>query len=158
MYIGQTIQKNPKMRWYDHCARAKNGQNNHLYNSMRLYGIENFVWEVIDSADNLVDLNLKEQQWLDEYRKITEVYNLREAGNNKIHSAESIERMRISQKLRHATTTVGGWKRRDGGAMKGKSHPKKGKPSKKWSVEAKARLSIIAREREARKKLARREN
>jgi hypothetical protein len=146
------------MRWYDHCARAKNGQNNHLYNSMRLYGIENFVWEVIDSADNLVDLNLKEQQWLDEYRKITEVYNLREAGNNKIHSAESIERMRISQKLRHATTTVGGWKRRDGGAMKGKSHPKKGKPSKKWSVEAKARLSIIAREREARKKLARREN
>jgi group I intron endonuclease len=158
MYIGQTIQKNPKMRWYDHCARTRRGQNNHLYNSMRLYGIENFSWEVIDSANTLDELNNKEQYWLDEYRKITEVYNLREAGGNKTHSIESIERMKAAQKLRHATQTVGGWKRKDGGPMKGRSHPKKGKPSKKWSDEAKARLSLIAKEREARKKLALEEN
>ena len=158
MYIGQTIQKNPKMRWYDHFARTRRGQNNHLYNSMRLYGIENFSWEVIDSANTLDELNNKEQYWLDEYRKITEVYNLREAGGNKTHSIESIERMKAAQKLRHATQTVGGWKRKDGGPMKGRSHPKKGKPSKKWSDEAKARLSLIAKEREARKKLALEEN
>jgi hypothetical protein len=66
--------------------------------------------------------------------------------------------MRQSQKLRHATTNVGGWKRRDGGPMRGKAHPKKGEPSKKWSPEAKARLSLIAKEREARKKLASEEN
>lgn len=158
MYIGQTIQKNPKMRWYDHCARARKGQNNHLYNSMRHYGVESFTWEVIDHAEDINELNLKERYWLDYYKQITECYNLREAGNNKTHSPESIQRMRIAQKLRHDTTIVGGWKRRDGGAMKGKSHPKKGKPSKKWSPEAKAKLSLIAKEREARKKLARKEN
>jgi hypothetical protein len=30
--------------------------------------------------------------------------------------------MQNSQKLRHATTKVGGWKRCDGGPMKGKTH------------------------------------
>ena len=158
IYIGQTIQQNPKMRWYSHQADARGGKNTHLYNSMRKYGVDQFLWEVIDSATCMDELNNKEQHWLDEYRKTNEVYNLRKAGGNKMHSSESIEKMRQSQKLRHATTDVGGWKRRDGGPMKGKAHPKKGKPSKKWSPEAKARLSLIAKEREARKKLAAKEN
>lgn len=161
MYIGQTIQQNPKMRWYDHCARTRKGQKNHLYNSMRLYGIENFVWKIIDSACTLQELNSKEQYWLDEYRKITEVYNLREAGNNKTHSKQSIEKMKESQRQAHARRRANGtdtWTRSDGGCMRGKAHPKKGKPSKKWSDEAKARLSLIAKEREARKKLVVKEN
>jgi group I intron endonuclease len=161
MYIGQTIQKNPKMRWYDHCARAKKGQNNHLYSSMRLYGIENFVWEIIDQASSIDDLNFKESYWLDYYKQFTECYNIREAGGNKLHSTKSIEKMRQSQKAAHARRRAQGtdtWTRCDGGSMKGKAHPKKGKPSKKWSPEAKARLSLIAKEREARKKLAVKEN
>jgi hypothetical protein len=119
---------------------------------MRSYGVDNFVWEVIDSAGSLDELNTKEQHWLSEYRKITEVYNVREAGNNKKHSLESIERMRIAQKLRHANTKVGGWKRQDGGPMKGKAHPKKGKISKKWTEEMKAAHSIRCKEREAKKR------
>lgn len=149
MYIGQTIQKNPKMRWYDHCSRARNGQTNHLYNSMRLYGAENFVWEIIDSANTLDDLNQKEQYWLNYYRAqgIT-VYNNREAGGNKTHSPESIEKMKAAQKLRHATTKVGGWKRRDGGPMKGKAHPRKG-VSGMWSMsdDAKEKIRQVQLER-----------
>ena len=61
--------------------------------------------------------------------------------------------MRVAQKLRHTTTNVGGWKRRDGGPMKGKSHPKKGKPGKKWSDEAREKFKIVAQEREAKKRL-----
>ena len=157
MYIGQTIQKNPKMRWYDHCARTRNGQNNHLYNSMRLYGVENFVWEVIDSASTLEELNLKEQRWLDEYRKITEVYNLREAGNNKTHSEQSKERMKESQKRAHARRRSNGtdtWTRRDGGPMLGKSHPGKGKRhTKRWTDEMKAAHLIRCKKREEQKRL-----
>jgi group I intron endonuclease len=144
MYIGQTIQKNPKMRWYDHCARTRNGQNNHLYNSMRLYGVDNFVWEVIDSADTLDELNLKEQHWLDEYRKITEVYNIREAGNNKTHSEKSKEKMKESQTQAHARRRAKGtdtWTRRDGGAMKGKAHPGKGM-SGRWNMPESAKEKI----------------
>jgi group I intron endonuclease len=157
MYIGQTIQKNPKMRWYDHCARTRNGQNNHLYNSMRLYGVDNFVWEVIDSADTLDELNLKEQHWLDEYRKITEVYNIREAGNNKTHSEKSKEKMKESQTQAHARRQAKGtdtWTRRDGGPMLGKSHPGKGKPhTKRWTDEMKAAHSIRCKKREEQKRL-----
>ena len=127
VYIGQTVQKNPKMRWYAHLADARRGKKSYLLDSIRKYGQDSFVWEVIDNAVSIDDLNNKEDHWLNHYRDqgIT-VYNNREAGGNKTHSAESIERMRAAQKLRHATTTVGGWKRRDGGAMKGKSHPRKG--------------------------------
>ena len=157
MYIGQTIQKNPKMRWYDHCSRARNGQTNHLYNSMRLYGAENFVWEIIDSANTLDDLNQKEQYWLSEYRKITEVYNLREAGNNKTHSAQSKEKMKESQKRAHARRRANGtdtWVRQDGGPMKGKSHPGKGKKhTKRWTDEMKLAHSIRCKKREEQKRL-----
>jgi group I intron endonuclease len=136
------------MRWYGHQADARGGKNTHLYNSMRKYGVDQFSWEVIDSAHCLDDLNNKEQYWLEEYKKTNEVYNLREAGNNKMHSPESIEKMRQSQKLRHATKNVGGWKRRDGGPMKGKAHPGKG-ISGRWNMSesAKERIRQVQLER-----------
>jgi group I intron endonuclease len=156
IYIGQTIQKNPKMRWYGHLADARsNKRKGHLQNSLNKYGAENFHWEIIDWANSLEILNLKEKEWLSYFKETTKVYNLREAGGNKLHSEQSIEKMRESQKKAHARRKLLGtdtWKRRDGGSMKGRLHPKKGKPSKKWSEEAKARYSLIAKEREARKK------
>jgi group I intron endonuclease len=124
IYIGQTIQKDPKMRWYAHCDYARKGRKSHLYDSMRKHGVDKFCWEIIDQADTIDALNLKEQQWLNHYRELGVVYNNREAGGNKSHSQESIERMRVVQKQRHATTVIGGWKRKDGGAMRGKKQPK----------------------------------
>ena len=123
IYIGQTVQSNPKMRWYAHLADARRGKKSYLLDSIRKYGDKSFVWKIVDSAESVDDLNAKEEHWLNYYRAqgIT-VYNNREAGGNKTHSSESIEKMKAAQKLRHATTNVGGWKRRDGGAMKGKTH------------------------------------
>ena len=157
VYIGQTMQNNPKMRWYSHLADARRGKKSYLLDSIRKYGKEQFEWQLIDSAVSISDLNSKEEYWLEYYRQqgIT-VYNNREAGGNKLHSLESIERMRVSQKLAHARRREegreGGWKRIDGGGMKGKPSPKKGKPSTKWSEEAKARHSVRCLERERRKK------
>jgi group I intron endonuclease len=151
IYIGQTVQKNPKVRWYSHLADAREGSKNYLHNAIRKYGADNFTWEVIDTAESIDNLNTKEAFWLAEYRKSHRVYNLREAGNNKTHSSDSIEKMRASQKLAHARRREMGtdtWKRRDGGAMKGKSHPKKGTSGLwKMSEEAKEKLRIIQLER-----------
>jgi group I intron endonuclease len=148
VYIGQTIQSNAKMRWYSHCDYARKGKKSYLYDSMRKHGIDQFHWEIIDQATTLEELNTKEQHWLEHYRSLGIVYNNREAGGNKRHSIESIERMRVAQKLRHATTKVGGWKRRDGGPMKGKVHPKKG-VSGMWSMpeEAKEKIRQVQLER-----------
>ena len=141
VYIGQTMQKNPKRRWYEHCAEVKGSRNSHLYNSMRLHGVENFSWEVIDTAKTLEQLNDKERFWLEHYRALTECYNVREAGSNRRHSPESIERMREAQRAAHARRrahgTEGGWTRSDGGAMKGKEHSPETK--KKMSESAKRR-------------------
>ena len=143
LYIGQTVQTNPKMRWYAHLADARRGKKSYLYDSIRKYGKECFIWEIIDVAASLEELNNKEEHWLNYFRSQgVVVYNNREAGNNKTHSPESIERMQAAQKLRHATTKVGGWKRRDGGAMKGNEHPRKG-VSGMWTMpdEAKKKIS-----------------
>jgi group I intron endonuclease len=128
IYIGQTVQSNPKMRWYSHCDYVRKGKKSHLYDSMRKYGIENFIWEVIDRAANIEELNQKEQQWLNHYKSVETVYNNREAGGNKLHSTESKIRMQEAQRLAHARRRAegreGGWTRQDGGPMKGKKHNK----------------------------------
>lgn len=159
VYIGQTIQINPRMRWYSHQADARKGKKSYLYDSMRKHGIDNFTWEVIDLASDLDDLNSKEEYWLKYYRNLGVVYNNREAGGNKIHSEKSILKMQESQRQAHARRKKegrdGGWKRADGGAMKGKIHPRKG-TSGMWSYtdEMKAAHSVRCKEREARKRLA----
>ena len=105
-YIGQTVQQNPKMRWYDHCARAKKGVNHPLCNAINKYGIENFIWEVVDSADTINQLNMLEEQYVAKYDTIKHGYNIRAAGGNKLHNATSIEKMRQKQRDAHARRRV----------------------------------------------------
>lgn len=122
VYIGQTVQKNPKLRWYDHQAKARKGVNQPLFNAINKYGVYKFSWEVIDSATSLEELNELEKQYVEKYNSINKGYNIREAGGNKLHNSASIEKMRVSQKKRHQEKPAGGWTRIDGGAMKGKNH------------------------------------
>jgi group I intron endonuclease len=128
VYIGQTVQKNPKARWYDHSAKVRTGVINPLYCSMRKHGVDKFSWEVIDTATSLETLNELEVKWLAHYRALGPVYNNREAGNNKIHSAQSIEKMKDAQTAAHARRRAegrdGGWTRIDGGPMLGKKQSK----------------------------------
>lgn len=125
VYIGQTVQKNPMMRWYSHLADARRGKKSYLLDSIRKYGQESFSWEIIDLSNNIDDLNAKEEKWLEHYRNLVEVYNNREAGGNKMHSEKSILKMQESQRQAHARRRAEGtdtWTRRDGGPMKGKAH------------------------------------
>ena len=126
VYIGQTVQKNPKMRWYDHQAKARCGVNQPLFNAIRKYGVENFTWEVVDQADSLEALNKLEEQYVEQYDSMNSGYNVRKAGGNKLHNVTSIEKMKESQKKVHSRRRKegrdGGWKRIDGGPMKGKTH------------------------------------
>jgi hypothetical protein len=60
-----------------------------------------------------------------EYNSIEEGYNIRQGGDNRLHSEESKQRMSEAQKAAHARRRAnggdGGWTRRDGGPMKGKT-------------------------------------
>ena len=121
VYVGQTIQLNAKMRWYSHCDMMRKNKKSHLYDSMRKHGIENFDWQVVDQATSIDQLNGLETIWANRLRQQGIIlYNNRETGNNKKHSPESIKKMQQVHKLRHASNNIGGWKRKDGGSMKGK--------------------------------------
>ena len=113
------------MRWYSHCDMMRKGKKSHLYDSMRKYGIDQFDWVIVDTATSIEQLNELETMWANKLRDAGIVlYNNRETGNNKKHSLESIEKMKQVHKLRHANNVIGGWKRRDGGPMKGKTQNK----------------------------------
>ena len=147
MYVGQTIQANAKMRWYAHCDMMRKGKKSHLYDSMRKHGVKNFIWKVVDQADTIERLNELETLWANKLKEQGIVlYNNRETGNNKKHSAESRKRMQEAQRRAHARRRAegrdGGWTRIDGGAMRGKKH----------NSDTKILMSQQAYTREARKR------
>jgi group I intron endonuclease len=130
IYIGQTIQ-NPRKRMLEHISGSKyTSKKHHFHNALRKYGVDAFTWEVIATANSLEELNLLEEKYVIEYNSINYGYNLRQPGNNKKHNINSIKKMSESQKIsrlyRKLKGTDKGWKRKDGGPMKGKIHPNKG--------------------------------
>ena len=54
MYIGKTEHINPHDRWKEHIRDRKRRrcERRPLYSAMNKYGVENFSFEVIDSADD----------------------------------------------------------------------------------------------------------
>lgn len=65
IYIGQT-KNSIKARFLEHCwsAYSKNNTNIILYNSIRKYGVDNFVAEEIDVAYSKDELDDKERYWI----------------------------------------------------------------------------------------------
>lgn len=101
-YIGQTIQ-DPMRRKFEHVYGSKHTTRTyHFHNAIRKYGIDAFVFDVIDSATSLEDLNALEEKYANQYDCYTNGYNIRQAGNNKLHSEDSKERMQTAQRAAHA--------------------------------------------------------
>ena len=101
-YIGQTIQ-NPNQRRLEHIADSKHTTKEyHFHNALRKYGVDSFTFEVITTASTLDELNLLEEKYIEQFDSINNGFNIRQAGGNKLHSAESKQRMSIAQKEAHA--------------------------------------------------------
>ena len=145
VYIGQTIQ-DPNRRRLEHLSDSRYNKRTHrFHNAIRKYGEDAFTFEVITTAPNLDELNLLETKYIKEYNSIKNGFNIRNGGDNKTHHQESIEKMRLAQKAAHARRREANGRiekmNKKSGYKFSKPHPKKGKPSTKWSEEAKARFS-----------------
>ena len=107
-YIGQTIQ-NLDRRRCEHLSHSRNSsKDHHFHNALRKYGEKSFVWEVIDVADNINQLNDLEEFYIKKFNSISKGYNIREGGNNLLHSKESKEKMSESQRKAHARRRANG--------------------------------------------------
>ena len=85
-YIGQT-KNNPAKRWKKHIAISKNTHCpdfSYIHGALRKYGLENFVFEVIDTATNLDELDNKEKMYIKQLNTMApNGYNLSSGGQGK---------------------------------------------------------------------------
>lgn len=90
VYIGQTIHtlEHRKSR---HIECVNTGVDRHLYNAMRKYGVENFVFEEIDHADNIDDLNYLESYYITKYDSVRKGYNMGYGGDNNVMFSDVVK-------------------------------------------------------------------
>ena len=98
-YIGQTIE--PKMRFYRHIkSLVYKKDNNYFHRALRKYGLENFIYCVLEENVLRENLNMKEQEWIEYYDSFYDGYNLTAGGGQTIFSEESKRKMSKSRKGR----------------------------------------------------------
>ena len=125
-YVGQTIR--PLERFKDHIYAAINKKDNtKFYNALRKYGLDKFVYCVLEENVLRVNLNLKEIEWIEEFDSFYGGYNMTAGGRQTILSKESRKRMSESRKGKSS-------------GMKGKTAWNKGKIGI-YSEETKKKMS-----------------
>lgn len=84
IYIGQTItslnERINKHYYKAKIAKEQNKTSNHFLNALNSYNKEDFIWEIIDTANEQNTLDEKEQYWIQYYDSIKTGYNIREGG------------------------------------------------------------------------------
>ena len=79
-YVGQTV--NPEGRFNCHIDRAINKKDKtYFYNSIRKYGLENFVYCVLEENVLRENLNMREMDWIEEFDSFYSGYNLTLGGD-----------------------------------------------------------------------------
>ena len=100
-YIGQTI-KTLNTRKLQHINTSKRNieVSHHLYSSFNKYGIDNFIFEEIDTANTIDELNKKESYWIEYYQSTNPNlgYNLKGGGANQYLTMEVKLKIGNSQK------------------------------------------------------------
>ena len=96
-YIGQTV--NPEGRFNCHIDRAINKKDKtYFYNSIRKYGLENFVYCVLEENVLRENLNMREIGWIEYYDSFYCGYNMTAGGNQTIFSEEFKRKLSESHK------------------------------------------------------------
>ena len=63
LYIGQTVQT-LEQRWKQHLVFVNRNKNTKLSNTIRKYGPQSFIIELIEEAPDQQTLNEREQYWI----------------------------------------------------------------------------------------------
>ena len=88
VYIGQTT-RTLEVRKQEHldCAFMYK-LNTHIYNAMRKYGANNFVFEEICKAKDIDELNYLETYYILQYDSVRNGYNMSYGGDNNVMFCE----------------------------------------------------------------------
>ena len=96
-YIGQTIKE--EKRFKQHINDAINKKDNNIFHrALRKYGLENFVYCVLEENVLRENLNMREMDWIEYYDSFYCGYNMTAGGNQTIFSEEFKRKMSESRK------------------------------------------------------------
>lgn len=146
-YVGQTV--NPEGRFNCHIDRAINkNDKTYFYNSIRKYGLENFVYCVLEENVLRENLNMREMDWIEEFDSFYSGYNLTLGGDGSkgfIMPDETKKKLSNFHKGKHLSDET---KKKLSNILKGKplseEHKKKiseANKGKTFSIETKKKLS-----------------
>jgi group I intron endonuclease len=100
VYIGQTGQ-DVEARFIQHrcCLRHNRHANGHLQNAWNKYGPDNFLFEVLDSNVDALNIDTLERRWINQYDALNPErgYNMQSGGGARRFNSEETKR-KISQK------------------------------------------------------------
>ena len=125
-YIGQTIDEECRFKRHIYYAINKK-DNNRFHNALRKYGLENWVYCVLEDNVLKENLNMRETDWIEYYDSFYSGYNLTSGGyTNVIISEEtrrklsnSLKGRNVWNKGKHHTEET---KRKISESSKGKHH------------------------------------
>ncbi len=117
IYIGKTtktLQKRKKTHFY--YAKDKS-RHYYFVNALRKYGLEGFIWEEIDIADSIDELNYLEKYWIRFYRADNKKYgyNSTKGGDGAALNMEARNKMSNTIKQKYLSGYVN--------PTKGKKYP-----------------------------------
>lgn len=98
VYIGQTINLNDRWKHYRnlHCKSQPK-----IYNALKKYGVDSFLFTVIDDAQDIETLNFLEEIYIACFDSIETGYNSRPGGLNTIPTNETKRKMSQARKGKH---------------------------------------------------------
>jgi len=102
VYIGQTTQTLDN-RIKNHLKESKNNVKRPFLNALKKYGLNSFIFEVIDSSNNLDELNEKEIYWINFYNSVSpNGYNVTGGGQGKKLTPTKELKLRICEGLKNS--------------------------------------------------------
>lgn len=120
IYIGQT-RRTMKERLKGHWDEVQKGENIYLYNAIRKYGWNNFLWKILDHAETKSALDSLEEIYIDMFGSAFKGigYNLRLGGNTQSFNEETRMKMRdaklgksqSSEFIKKRIESIKNWKR-----------------------------------------------
>lgn len=81
-YIGQSVNIKERFREHIKCGLGIGTLNNKLYSAMKREGVENFIFEIIETCDR-AQLNDKEKYWIAFYHSDIDGYNMTKGNTTK---------------------------------------------------------------------------